>query len=208
MITLAAGGGDYIFLVVMLVFGLINWLANKVKEGKAPPPEADTTATPPRRDAPPSADPEADRMRRFLEALGVPGDAPETPAAPPISQRARLAPRPLPPPLPPPEYSFHEEDATPEPVEHVPFHELQTRTVPEFETVSSRVSADPHGDFETLVAEISAIPTVDRLADTPLPERLIVTDAGTVRATLRSPANVRTALILREILGPPRSLQS
>jgi len=206
MITLAAGGGDYIFLVVMLVFGLINWLANKVKEGKAAAPPPDRPATRPSAGAPPSADPEAERMRRFLEALGVPGDPRETPA-PPVSRSEPVAPRPLPPPLPEPEHYVDDETVTSHHGERHHIPELQTERLSEYQTVSSRVAADPDGEFVTLAAEVSAIPHVAPAPDLAAPTREGSPTARSFYALLRSHSDVRTAIVLREILGPPRSLQ-
>ncbi len=222
IISLAAGGGDYLFLVVMLVFGLINWLAGKAKEAKdakAPPrPPLTGTVRPPRSASrPESADPEAERMRRFMEALGIPPDeAPATPLPPaprpsaprPAPVSVPLAPRPLaPPPLPVPEHSLDEADTTTEPVERIHIPELQTPKLPEFETISSRVVADSTGDFVTVTGETSAIPGVSRVAEVPAHLRDFGLGVGTVRAALASRANIRTALVLREILGPPRSMQ-
>ena len=76
--------------LVMLVFGLINWLANKVKEGKAAPPPRPIARPPQAREtAPQTGNAEAERMRRFLEALGVPADATAAaPVRPPAANRA------------------------------------------------------------------------------------------------------------------------
>lgn len=212
MISLAAGAGDYLFLVVMLVFGLINWVANKVKEGKQPPPKPTARPAPRPVSAPSARDPEDDRMRRFLEALGVPGDAREAPAPPfpvrpaPVTRRA--PPPPLPLPSPPRDRSLDDDDAASAPGERIHLRELQTTAVPEFQTVSSRVAADSDEDFRTVSSRISAVPTVAPVAD---PIRALYGGealSGSLFTVLRSPVSLRQALVLREILGPPRSLQT
>jgi hypothetical protein len=209
MISLAAGGGDYLFLVVMLVFGLINWLANKAKEGKAPPPRPNA---PPRPSVPQSGDPEAERMRRFLEALGVPSDATEAPAPPvartPMPRPAPVARRAAPPPLPAPDRSLDEADTTTEPVERIRLPELRTVEVPEFQTVSSRITADSGAEFVTVSSGISAVPTVAPLAEIVAAPRSSDALSVALRQALRSPTDLRAAFVLREVLGPPRSLQS
>jgi hypothetical protein len=210
MNSLAAGGGDVLFLVVVLVIGLINWLAQKAKEGKQPPPVQRPTR-PAARPIEAGADPEAERMRRFLEALGVPNDQAERPAPPPIP---RPEPRPAPvvtrrvPPPPPVERSLDEADTTTEPVEHIRLPELQTAPVREFETVSARVLADDDGEFVTVSGAISAVPACPQHPEPALasePARRV--DASGVLAKLRNRSDVRTALILSEILGPPRSVR-
>jgi hypothetical protein len=212
----ASDFGDYLFLAIMLVFGLINWVATKLKEGKTPPQQQRPARPAARPVEAPSADAEAERMRRFLEALGVPSDEPERPAPPPPAPRP--VPRPAPamtrtaPPPPPPlpvERSLDEADTTTEPVEHIRLPELQTAPMREFETVSSRVSADEDGDFVTVAGAISAVPACPRehpeLATSSAPARRVYTSS--ILAKLCDRNDVRTALILSEILGPPRSLR-
>lgn len=225
MITIAASDlGDYLFLVIMLVFGLINWVANKIKEGKAPPqpPQRRESQPGPRpmASAPPSRNAEEERMRRFLEALGVPQDeAPAPPPPPPRPAPLPVAPPPrkpvvtrtAPPPLPREQPSLDEAELTNEPVEHIHLPELPHAPVPEFETISSRVSANRDGDFVTVASSISAVPPcpVHRDKEIPPPAQAAPRiDYSAILARLRSRPDVRAALILSEILGPPRSLRS
>jgi len=117
--------------------------------------------------------------------------------------------RPLPPPLPREEPSFDEADTTDEPVEHIRLPELQTTPMREFETVSSRVSADQDGEFRTVASAVSAVPACPRHpepASASEPSRRAM-DSSAILAKLRSRNDVRTALVLSEILGPPRSLR-
>lgn len=218
MITIAASDfGDYLFLVIMLVFGLINWVANKLKEGRQPPQSQQRRpAGRPVASAPPTRNAEEERMRRFLEALGVPSDEGARPTPPPIPQPRPQVPkfeppvsRSLPPPLPREEPSLDQADTTDEPVEHIRLPDLQTATVREFETVSSRVSADEDGEFLTVAGAVSAVPACvrhpEQVSVSEAPRRAI--DSSAILARLRSPDDVRTAVVLSEILGPPRSLR-
>ena len=202
MIPIAAGGGDYTFLVIMLVIGLINWLVSKMK-GIAPVPPANPrrpSAQPARSRPQASGDSEEERTRRFLEALGVPAGEPAPPprpAQPAVARRRAMAPPPLPPPRRVPQ-SLDEEDAPTLPVEQIALRDLEVPDVPEFATVSSRVSAIPAGAYQPASRGDAPAPSASgadpRMAD--------------LLATLRTPATLRQAFVMREILGPPRSLQS
>ncbi len=202
MISLAAGGGDYTLLVIMLVVGLINWIVSKVKGAAAPPPKPRRpTAPSPLSQEPAAEESEAERMRRFMEALGIPSDEPEPKPAPrlappaPVEVRRTFAP----PPLPPRRelVSLDEADAPTLPVEQITLRELEVPMVKEFTTVSSRVSAIPVGSFQySKNTEEPAI--ASRISGATMPELL---------ASLRPGDALRRAFVLREILGPPRGLQ-
>src|SRR6187401_976106 len=87
MPILAAIDTQIIVLIVAAAIGVINWLSKKA-EGKKPPTE------PPPRDPRPqtTGDADAERMRKFLEALGLPAEQ----APPPVKRPAPAAPPPLP----------------------------------------------------------------------------------------------------------------
>ena len=204
---LASGEGQLVFLVVMAVFGLINWLANKANSGdkKTPAAPGQSGADPasPRR---PSADSEEERMRRFLEALGLPADS--KPAPEPGAEPRRVPPivfqptvprrphRPLAPPPPLPSARRPRSlDELPAPglrVEQIALPELATSAVPEFETLSSKVSALPT-DFPATHDE-AARPAGPTLGET-------------LQAALASPRQLRSAFILSEIFGTPPGLR-
>ena len=71
-----------IFLVIAGVAALIRWLSSKAEETAPPPKSA------PRRQADVSKDPEEERMRRFLEALGVPAESQAPPKPTPARRPA------------------------------------------------------------------------------------------------------------------------
>ena len=100
---LAAIDGQILFLVIAAIIGVINWISEKRKEKKqAEQPEAEPNTTADRS----TRESEEERLRRFMEALGVPQGttrppprpAPLQPAPPPLPRHApgspaRMAPR-------------------------------------------------------------------------------------------------------------------
>ncbi len=186
MKVLAAHDLQPVVVLIMLAFGLVNWLVGKLKTGgppAAPPPPATPRTPVPRL----SGNEEEDRMRRFLEALGVPAETPK-PLPPRTPRPVRRMPA-KPPPRPLRESSME--------VEKITLPDLVVPAVSDFATVSSTVSAGP-ADF------LVTLPAADE------PGKY---DAGrgpfsaSVLAALRTPREVRAAFVLREILGLPRSLQ-
>lgn len=227
--------GSVIAVVVTLVVVLIRWLGdrNPVKPTNSPM-RKDTDTGRGRTES------EEERMRRFLEALGIPPDSAEAqrPASPPplrkeAKRESKPGPRqikPVPPiiepereripnrppgsrvpPLPKrsaPQRSPRKEvrplssDEAPAPHTpagqiHVP--ELRTREVEHLETVSSKISA-----ISEVGSDLGRLMTGASRETQPL-------EAETEelwREALRSPQALRSAFILKEILGTPRGLQS
>jgi hypothetical protein len=101
--------------------------------------------------------------------------------------------RPVAPPLPPPPRarSLDEEPAPHAPAGQIEFAPLYVPTVPDFDTISSKIAAIPTEHAETASAVLSGSSFGAR-----------------IRRDLRSPEQLRSAFVLREILGPPRGLQS
>ncbi len=205
MISLAASGTELVFFLIIAAFGLINWLLGKMKNAENPP---DPLAPHDRQAGRPAAPQptEDERMRKFLDALGIPSDAPqpERPAPPiaappqprPVFHRPKRS-VPAPPPLPPRRVyeSLDEAEAPTQSAATIEAGHLVTREVMDFDTVSSHASAIPLGLARTEpVAETVSEPKASALS-------------LSVHAALRSPAELRSALLLREILGPPRGLQ-
>ena len=195
MPILAAIDTQIIILIVAAAIGVINWLTKKGEEKKPPTP------SPPRSPRPQNeGDAETERMRKFLEALGLPPEQ----APPPVKRPAPAAPPPLPQqrkrqkreprPVSPPR-SLDEAPAPSTRVEELHIPELETRGVAEFHTVSSQISAIP--------TEVSAGAALD-----PYASAQQQTPAESLRRLLRSPNEVRAAILLREVLGTPRGLQS
>ena len=202
MISLAAGGTELVFFLIMVAFGLINWLLGKMKSAGKPPDTSAPSGREVGRPIPPQQS-EDERMRKFLEALGIPSDAPapQRPALPPqprpIVQRPKRA-VPAPPPLPPRRVpqSLDEADAPTQSAATVEAGHLVTHELVDFDTVSSHVSAIP--------LALARTASVAEVVDAPKSSALNLS----LHAALRSPVELRSALLLREILGPPRGLQT
>jgi hypothetical protein len=172
------------FLLLIVFVTLVRWLASKAKS------QAQTPQNPP---APPPNRPisrggetqtEEERVRKFLEALGQPpGTTP-----PKVVTRRRpdlLSPLPplktKPPPLP--------KVATPPP----PLRFETARVTP----VSARETAF---EVHDIVRQISSEPAPSQV-------RSVQAARSGPRFKLGTPQDLRTAIVLREIFGPPRSLQ-
>ena len=174
-------------LLIIAAITLIRWLISK---GKA---DAQNTESPP---PPPPSQPitrggetqtEEERIRKFLEALGQPAGS----APPKVAPRRRaVQPKifsPLPPltTAPPPlSEARHVRTATPPPPLPLPIESATKQSTTE-------------RDFE--VREVAR-----QTSSEPLPE---TRRTAAARIKLGTPQNLRTAIVLREILGPPRSLQ-
>ncbi|MDB6152943.1 MAG: hypothetical protein JWL90_1396 [Chthoniobacteraceae bacterium] len=211
---LASIEGNLLFLVVVAVGGLINWLTKK-DDKPVEKPKIESPRAQPMRSAP-GADSEAERMRRFMEALGIPNheappppvkrrEPPQMPAPMPrIEPRGTVvSPWPVPvkrqrTPVPPAPKKSQAPAYVPPPVpvEKIAIPELKTPALPAWDTVSSHVSAIP---FEASHADMRDAYKGESAVDQPI-ERL--------RDLIKSPADLRAAILLREIIGPPRGLQT
>jgi hypothetical protein len=215
-----------LFIAVAVLFQLLSKAASKMSKGPSETGRR-STATPPPLPRPDSETDE-ERVRKFLEALGQPPgskppppvvhrtDIPSRPVAP-IQPPPSMRPFPVPPPPVAPEEQrkrkvvLHEETVgqpgkwlrkinypgqIPKPPEKRVFvPKLAEPTT--FEVHEGSTPAEPPVTIKT-PAEIYAI------AAQPI-TKPAETDIATL---LRSASGLRNAIILREIFGPPRSLQS
>lgn len=213
--NLASIEGNIAFLVLAAIVGIINWIAKKNEVPPDPTPRKPRTTR--------SGESEEERLRRFMEALGVPSDQPPPkpverrpvqpvpmpkiqPRGPLVAGRdhpmgrsageRKVAVSPMPPPMP-------VRTRTAPPVPAVAVERKEVVDVPVampsiIDTVSSHVTAIP---FEASHAQMrdayNTVPEVNK-------DRAL----EGVRELLGSPADLRRAFILKEILGAPRSLQS
>ncbi|MDQ3622557.1 MAG: hypothetical protein M3463_08725 [Verrucomicrobiota bacterium] len=212
-----------IYLLIAAAIGVINWLANRKSETQNPPPnhppEPGSSPTFPRpvQRTPRPDDSEDERVRKLMEALGLPSDQPP-PQSPP--RPARSAPPPLPPRRERPERTpapRRVERRAPGPVarpaepspatlrETVPrvpeppqLPALHVDALPEIHTLASTISASGPG--------ASSGPESDAYALSAQRQQQPILRAASLREGLRSPADVRRAILLREILGPPKGL--
>jgi len=177
------------YLLLIAFIALVRWLASKAKQSQTQTPQAPppTTANRPISRGG-STETEEERVRRFLEALGQPpGTTPPKIAPRRREVQPKIFPRlpPLttaPPPLPEP-------TAAPPlmPVEMAGTALSPTTQLPVFEVQ----------DIARPAATESA-PETRRAASAP----------SDLRVNLGTTLDLRNAIILREIFGPPRSLQA
>ncbi len=228
MIPLASGiEPKLIFVVVAAIVGVINWLIEKKKKDH----EATNNPTqdPPRPQQPVAqgqrGTDEQERLRRFMESLGVP-----QPAQP---QRPQPAPAPaIVSPRQQPQISRH----TAQPIEQrmkspKPVAKARAKAMPRPLPVREPEEMQRAGrieeaasSIEKISGEFSAINvnvTMDPLNTPDRPAHLASGAAGTtsiterdinpliasVRRLLQKPADLRGAFVAMEILGPPRGLQ-
>jgi len=147
-----------------------------------------------------SEDTDADRIRKFLEALGQPTTS-KPPA--PVRPRTDIPPRPVAPVRPPIAPFAEWQRKIRLPGQIPPTRETKTfrpkvADAPAFEVQQGPTSLEPLPVIKT-AAEAYAIATqpISKSPETKI-------DVATL---LRSTSGLRNAIILREIFGPPRSLQ-
>lgn len=194
-----------VFAGLALVFKWLTSQASKGTEKPEPPPRANNPGTTPVLRQPPQS--EEERVRRFLEALGAP---PGTKPPPPVTAR-------------------REETFVPSPAAASPEVTRRRATTPRRDR---RGWAQPLPPLATVPEEPSPPPVIAEpvMVEAPLPPLLpapVFTELPPVRAiagraagpsrtlpatslgtVLRGRGSMRRAIILREVLGPPRGLQS
>jgi hypothetical protein len=182
---------------------LFRLLASKVGEAKKRQEDSERTST----TSPSAAEPierarvesDEERIRRFLEALGQPtGSRPP----PPVVPRTDISPRPLAPVQPPPgPFPMPRGRLTSKErrKRHVIPHEAPVVAPRVIEVQEQQVQTEPRIDTR-LPEGADAMP-----ADSKIKTAYTATD---IAGFLRSSTGRRNAIILREIFGPPRSLQA
>lgn len=191
-----------IFLVLAGLALIFKWLTSKGSgEAENPPPSRPSPPNEPvQRAAPPT---EEERVRRFLEALGVP---PGTQAPPPVRPRT-VTPRPVVTPTPrtppPPKIKRSWEQPLP-PVVTTPKEVSPPPPTTEWQP-------EPVFIMEAQAAPETVVPPLLPAAlAAPLPSTVAPVQAVSVmslRPLLQSRAKIRQAIMLREILGPPLGLE-
>jgi hypothetical protein len=188
---------NLLFILLIAMAALLKLLATKAGEAKKPPQKSDqrSRTTPqqvsgPIKRAPVESDEQ--RIRRFLEALGQPATSKPPP---PIVPRTDLPPRPLAPVQPPiptarnvltrRKRQIAEPTKFPGPAPISEHHEAPP-------------PREPPAPIKSAV-EAYAIDTE--------PKTKAAHTRTDIATLLRSAAGLRNAIILREIFGPPRSLQ-
>lgn len=199
---------NLLFLLLVLVAILLRTLARAAsKAGKRPnqTQRRSTSTPPPVSRAPVESD--AERIRKFLEALGQPQDTPPPrPVAPrPTYQKPIMMPRGRPPidsPLPP--LTTRPPDL-PTTIER----HLQTTIQPRARTFAPP-SAPEKITFEITTEAPAELPPVVKARierAPPAPPRDQTEAKIDIVTMLASRSGLRDLIVLREILGPPRSFQ-
>ena len=211
---------NIIFIIIAAIIGISRLVSRISEESKKQsqrrhqPPQS----APPRPQIPqpiqrmrPKTDEE--RVREFLEALGQPAGAAPPPKAQP---RTQILPRPLAPVQPPasvrpfgkPEFRTWREEAKKivvlqQPTEIAP---PQIKRV----VVPSVVPAEANEPGAWIAPEEAQTGVATKMAIARADDQPSVRASADAiwKRTLRSPNAARTAIVLREILGPPRGVQS
>src|SRR4051812_40040787 len=210
---------NILFIIIAAVIGISRLIAHITEESKkksqrrprtAQPAQNRPEVTEPIQRVPPKSDDQ--RIREFLEALGQPAGT-----APPrkVQPRAEIPPRPLAPVLPPasmrpfakPEFPTWKEQVkeivvSEQPTTPQPRGIKRTVVPPPVPVVPNEPGAWIAQEqaqvglaTKTVAQEVIGQPTISASAD------------AIWKKALRSPDALKTAIILREIFGPPRGLQ-
>ena len=223
--------GNLLFLIVFAAVGVVNWWLERKKQRAASNEKQSPSRPQPRANAPASGgDSEQERLRRFLESLGVP-QQPGQPQPPPQS-----VPRPVQPIPRTPAPAPRAIKRTVEPIRraHIPEPRkvpAPTRAAPAYRPTPQRPAMlkpeemQPGGRLEESASSIESVSaefqhmTMAQLGvpahladDASKPATLTRNAAAPVieslRLALRTPADLRTAFVTMELLGKPRGLQS
>ena len=208
---------NIIFIIIAAIIGISRLVSRISEESKKqsqgrrqPPPQPPQTPQPIRRIQPKT---DEERVREFLEALGQPAGAAPPPKAQP---RTQIPPRPLAPVQPPasmrpfakPAFRTWREQAK----EIVVLQQPTKIAPPEIKrvVVPSVVPAEANEPDMWIAPEQAQTGAATKIAIARTDDQPSVrASADTVwKQALRSPDAARTAIILREIFGPPRGVQS
>jgi hypothetical protein len=194
---------NLLFILLIAMAALLRLLASTAGEAKKRPhqPDQRSTSIPRRRELVRRAPAESDqeRIRRFLEALGQPTS---TQPPPPVVQRTNIPPRPLAPVQPPPgPFLLPRGILAPEERQkrRVILQKIPPATAPVFQIQERPGPIEPP-------AKITSSPETPAIDTRPKTE--VARSATDIATLLRSSIGLRNAIVLREIFGPPRSLQS
>jgi len=201
-----------ILIVVVGVVAFVKWFLENA--GQSAPDKPRPPSPRPLRTDPGDAnrtESEAERMRRFMEALGLPPDAvPPAPTRKPLPT-ARKG-RPVDP-FPRPAAPAHRPNIAPPletggPLPTLPKTASVGETAPSMEVTSipQMTFAEPEQAVQSAAAAVAAsAKTPSRSASQ---AQQSSSAQAALREQLREPDSLRKAILLREILGAPKGLQS
>ena len=198
---------NLLFLLLLVVAGLFQLLGRAARKGSADEEKPKSTPLPRARKPIPRAPVESDqeRIRKFLEALGhPPASSPPSPVAPrPTYRKPLMLPRvpPIASPLPP---------LVTRPPD-IP-HEIQIPAQTVAPAVEQRQMRSALVELEFQVHEAEASPeppaavSAATLSEGRTQPQIAAPQSIDVKTLLRSTLRLRDAIVVREILGPPRGL--
>src|SRR6266576_843450 len=212
---------NIIFIIIAAIVGISRLIARISEESKKRsqrPPQLPRAPGRPEYTQPvqrtqPKTD--AERIREFLEALGQPaGTAPP----PKVQPRTQIPSRPLAPvqppasmpPFPKPQFRTWKEQVKEivvlqEPTKPTPARRVVVPSVPPAVPAEAN---EPVAWIAQEEAQVSVPQKKDVTSRVWAPPTLAPSAETLWKQILRSPDSLRTAIILREIFGPPRGLQS
>ena len=227
MILAADIPGNIIFLIVFAAVGVVNWWLERKKKQAGANEKQSPSRPQPRANAPATGgDSEQERLRRFLEALGVPQPPGQPPPPPRPVPLAAPAPAPVPRAIkrnvePIRRAHLPEPRRIPTPTRAAAAYRPapQRPAIPEPEEMqfagrleeSSSAIENVSAEFQHMTMEQLGVPL--HLADTAAKPATLTRNAAapvieSLRLALRTPADLRTAFVTMELLGKPRGWPS
>ena|ERR1700731_3996499 len=215
---------SWLFFLLVAIAVLLRWLASKATTSENRDSSQDKSMTPPDRPAPQTPVSDEEQIRKFLEALGQPKTSKPPP---PVAPRTNVPPRPVAPVRPPspmvpiparPAAETRRKVIVPETPQRPPatraaewLRKIKEATQ-QIEPVAERPSPPP---IPTVVGKSAARRPAPGAPSEPVlePYAIAVAEATVdkvkidLQVLLASPSGLRNAIILREIFGPPRSMQ-
>jgi hypothetical protein len=220
MAILAAGKSEYDFLIYIAaaIWGIISWIRNRNASEPPTPTAQGPLPTQQRTEPRPTqrGESEEERLRKFLEALGVPANQPPPqpvqrpkPAPQPAPVRQPTVPRQMERPVPRQMVPRQPQPIAPKKQAPKPLIK-ETDEMP----LAGRLEEPAHSveqvgaDFDQMAKGIAMAPMeeVPRASEVGAftSVRVEAVSGTALRNSLKSPEALRAALVMREILGPPR----
>jgi hypothetical protein len=201
---IAVSFDNLLFLLLVAVAVLFQFLAKAAaKTGKDQTKRTETPQTPTPTRRPPTESDE-DRIRKLLEALGQP---PTSRPPPPVAPRTDIPPRPVAPVQPPMSPLSQVRREKPRKREIVPKEIPPRRTVRETEKMAPPAFELQEEELPIAPSPIFKAPAETYAGVTPTTAKAEILRAD-IATLLASTSGLRDAIILREILGPPRGLRT
>ena len=208
---------NLLFFLLIAVAALFQVLSKTIS--KATKSDSNETSSSPRPQTPPPiprAPPESDsdRIRKFLEALGQPPSS--TPPSP-VLPRTNIPPRPLAPVQPPPAlprvWRLPRERAEKPDVsqtQNAPVEQAGRlpQILPPVVLTSAAATFEVQAAFPVEPQQPSIKRPVESYATASQPVGTRTASKRDIATLLGSKSNLREAILIREILGPPRGLQA